>query len=53
MIGIKSDTFLTVIDEDEENPRVNLLINVQASSVDSHPPPLCPLTDTSQAKCPG
>jgi len=31
-LGIKSDTFLTVIDEDEENPRVNLLINVQASA---------------------
>lgn len=33
-IGIKGDTFLTVIDEDDENPkgpRVNLVLNVQES----------------------
>lgn len=29
--GIKSDSLLTVVDEDEENPRVNLVINVQES----------------------
>ncbi|PBP23228.1 hypothetical protein BUE80_DR006040 [Diplocarpon rosae] len=28
-LGIKTDSFLTVIDEDEENPRVNLVLNVQ------------------------
>ncbi|KAI9056052.1 hypothetical protein LZ554_000983 [Drepanopeziza brunnea f. sp. 'monogermtubi'] len=28
-LGIKSDSFLTVIDEDEDNPRVNLVLNVQ------------------------
>ncbi|KAF7941817.1 uncharacterized protein EAE97_006654 [Botrytis byssoidea] len=33
-LGIKADTFLTVIDEDDENPkgpRVNLVLNVQES----------------------
>jgi hypothetical protein len=28
--GIKGDSFLTIIDEDE-NPRVNLVLNVQES----------------------
>lgn len=31
IIGIKNDSFLTVIDEDDENPkgpRVNLVLNV-------------------------
>ncbi|CZT51274.1 probable NEDD8-activating enzyme E1 catalytic subunit [Rhynchosporium secalis] len=32
-LGIKSDSFLTVIDEDEDNPRVNLVLNVQESTV--------------------
>lgn len=31
-LGIKDDSFLTVIDDDEENPRVNLVLNVQAST---------------------
>ncbi|KAK6602240.1 hypothetical protein ACHAPF_007662 [Botrytis cinerea] len=34
-LGIKGDTFLTVIDEDDENPkgpRVNLVLNVQESN---------------------
>ncbi|KAI9744895.1 MAG: E1 ubiquitin-activating protein uba2 [Claussenomyces sp. TS43310] len=31
-LGIKGDSFLTVIDEDEEDPRVNLVINVQEAS---------------------
>lgn len=29
--GIKGDSFLTIIDEDDENPRVNLILNVQES----------------------
>jgi ubiquitin-like 1-activating enzyme E1 B len=29
--GIKGDSFLTIIDEDEENPRVNLVLNIQES----------------------
>ncbi|KAH8816258.1 hypothetical protein F5884DRAFT_818356 [Xylogone sp. PMI_703] len=31
-LGIKGDTFLTVIDEDDENPRVNLVLNIQEST---------------------
>lgn len=31
-LGIKGDSFLTVIDEDEENPRVNLILSVQEST---------------------
>jgi len=31
-LGIKDDSFLTVIDDDEENPRVNLVLNVQEST---------------------
>ncbi|KAH8684658.1 hypothetical protein BGZ60DRAFT_427015 [Tricladium varicosporioides] len=31
-LGIKSDSFLTIIDEDDENPRVNLVLNVQEST---------------------
>lgn len=31
--GIKGDSFLTVIDEDDNNPRVNLVLNVQESYV--------------------
>lgn len=27
-LGIKSDSFLTIIDDDEENPRVNLSLSV-------------------------
>ncbi|KAL3421971.1 ThiF family protein [Phlyctema vagabunda] len=30
-LGIKADDFLTIIDEDEKNPRVNLILNVQDS----------------------
>jgi ubiquitin-like 1-activating enzyme E1 B len=28
-LGIKGDSFLTVIDEDEENPRVNLVLSIR------------------------
>ncbi|KAH9224509.1 hypothetical protein DL95DRAFT_378124 [Leptodontidium sp. 2 PMI_412] len=31
-LGIKGDSFLTVIDEDDNNPRVNLVLNVQEST---------------------
>jgi len=31
-LGIKGDSFLTVIDEEPENPRVNLVLNVQEST---------------------
>ena len=31
-IGIKHDSFLTIIDEDDENPKVNLILSVQESS---------------------
>ncbi|KFY45166.1 hypothetical protein V495_03087 [Pseudogymnoascus sp. VKM F-4514 (FW-929)] len=38
-LGIKDDSFLTVIDEDEEDPRVNLVLSVQgtATPTDSKP----------------
>jgi len=41
-LGIKDDSFLTVIDEDEENPRVNLVINVQESSTSPDEKPIKP-----------
>ncbi|RFU31408.1 hypothetical protein B7463_g4937, partial [Scytalidium lignicola] len=31
-LGIKGDTFLTVIDEDDENTRVNLVLNIKEST---------------------
>lgn len=37
-LGIKGDTFLTVIDEDDENPRVNLVLNIQESTTDIEKP---------------
>ncbi|KAI9866814.1 MAG: E1 ubiquitin-activating protein uba2 [Trichoglossum hirsutum] len=38
-LGIKGDSFLTVIDEEEENPRVNLVLSISEKSlpVDSRP----------------
>jgi hypothetical protein len=30
-LGIKGDSFLTVTDNDEESPRVNLILTVQES----------------------
>ncbi|KAH0565417.1 hypothetical protein GP486_001193 [Trichoglossum hirsutum] len=32
-LGIKGDSFLTVIDEDEENPRVNLVLSISEKSL--------------------
>lgn len=32
-LGIKGDSFLTVIDEDEENPRVNLVLSISEKYV--------------------
>ncbi|KAB8293915.1 hypothetical protein EYC80_009388 [Monilinia laxa] len=42
-LGIKGDTFLTVIDEDDENPkgaRVNLVLNVQESDTTMEDTPI-------------
>ncbi|KAF7889291.1 uncharacterized protein EAF01_010784 [Botrytis porri] len=42
-LGIKGDTFLTVIDEDDENPkgpRVNLVLNVQESETPMEDSPI-------------
>ncbi|KAG4032747.1 hypothetical protein MFRU_006g02110 [Monilinia fructicola] len=42
-LGIKGDTFLTVIDEDDDNPkgpRVNLLLNVQESDTTMEDTPI-------------
>ncbi|KAF7950211.1 hypothetical protein EAE96_007502 [Botrytis aclada] len=42
-LGIKGDTFLTVIDEDDENPkgpRVNLVLNVQESDTTMEDSPI-------------
>ncbi|KAF7861815.1 hypothetical protein EAF04_007697 [Stromatinia cepivora] len=42
-LGIKGDTFLTVIDEDDENPkgpRVNLVLNVQESDTTMEDAPI-------------
>ncbi|KAI9721991.1 MAG: hypothetical protein M1812_001950 [Candelaria pacifica] len=32
-LGIKGDSFLTVVDEDEENPRVNLVLSITEQSI--------------------
>ncbi|RDL37331.1 Uncharacterized protein BP5553_04764 [Venustampulla echinocandica] len=37
-LGIKPDSFLTIIDEDDENPRVNLVLNVQESTASDEKP---------------
>ncbi|TAQ89344.1 hypothetical protein B7494_g2313 [Chlorociboria aeruginascens] len=39
-LGIKGDSFLTVIDEDDENPRVNLILSVQESSIKMEDTPI-------------
>jgi ubiquitin-like 1-activating enzyme E1 B len=36
-LGITNDSFLTVIDEDEDDPRVNLVLSVAAKSVTPMP----------------
>ncbi|KAF4626952.1 hypothetical protein G7Y89_g11199 [Cudoniella acicularis] len=37
-LGIKGDSFLTIIDEDDVNPRVNLVLNVQESTIPDDSP---------------
>jgi ubiquitin-like 1-activating enzyme E1 B len=49
-LGIKGDSFLTVIDEDEENPRVNLVISVQESSALADEKPIKPIDVPSGAE---
>jgi len=51
-LGIKGDSFLTVIDEDEENPRVNLVINVQESPAAMDDKPILPLDAHSYGQKP-
>jgi len=42
-LGIRGDSVLTVIDEDDENPRVNLIINVQESPSATDDKPIKPV----------
>ncbi|CAG8980361.1 hypothetical protein HYALB_00013686 [Hymenoscyphus albidus] len=59
-LGIGGDTFLTIIDEDDDNPRVNLELIVQESTtVDgkpiqavNFPPPVSAPTDGSESQEP-
>ncbi|KIN01521.1 hypothetical protein OIDMADRAFT_104066 [Oidiodendron maius Zn] len=39
-LGIKGDSFLTIIDDDDENPRVNLILNVQEATTDLEDRPI-------------
>ncbi|KAI9843529.1 MAG: E1 ubiquitin-activating protein uba2 [Sclerophora amabilis] len=39
-LGIKSDSFLTVIDEDDESPRVNLVLAISEKSISEDSKPL-------------
>lgn len=54
-LGIKADTFLTVIDEDDDEPFVNVVINIEEAYVNWNlPPPIAPLFLrylTSKASC--
>merc|ERR1712093_27360 len=52
-LGIKGDSFLTVIDEDDENPRVNLVLNVQESTtVDDNPIKSLDITKSTDGDAP-
>ncbi|KAG0651270.1 Pmt3-activating enzyme subunit 2 [Hyphodiscus hymeniophilus] len=53
-LGIKSDSFLTVTDEDEDNPRVNLVLNVRESSTELDDKPIkgLDISASSEAELP-
>ncbi|KAI9657801.1 MAG: E1 ubiquitin-activating protein uba2 [Trizodia sp. TS-e1964] len=40
-LGIKGDSFLTIIDDDEENPRVNLVLSITDKSLPQESKPVC------------
>ncbi|KAL9120327.1 MAG: hypothetical protein Q9187_003118 [Circinaria calcarea] len=39
-LGIKADSFLTVVDDDEDNPRVNLSLSISAKTLPEHSKPM-------------
>ena len=39
-LGIKQDSFLTIIDEDEENPRVNLILSISEKTLPEESKPV-------------
>lgn len=45
-LGIKEDSFLTVIDEDEEDPRVNLVLSVQGTETPTDAKPISAIPTT-------
>ncbi|KAG6075988.1 hypothetical protein E4U33_001957 [Claviceps sp. LM78 group G4] len=46
-LGIKAGSFLTVVDEDDEEPFVNVVINIEASTMDEQGKPVQPSTEES------
>ncbi|KAI9755737.1 MAG: hypothetical protein M4579_004167 [Chaenotheca gracillima] len=51
-LGIKADSFLTVIDEDEENPRVNLQLMISEKSFPEDSKPIVAPADTKVPRKP-
>lgn len=51
-LGIKDDSFLTIIDENEEEPRVNLLINIHEALAAANEKPIKPVTDEKTIEIP-
>lgn len=49
-LGITSESFLTVTDEDEKNPRVNLVISVQNSTTHAEDKPIKLIQSTSNGQ---
>ncbi|KAG6048301.1 hypothetical protein E4U39_007547 [Claviceps sp. Clav50 group G5] len=46
-LGIKGGSFLTVVDEDDEEPFVNVVINIEESTMDEQGKPVQPSTEES------
>ncbi|KAG5975276.1 hypothetical protein E4U58_001434 [Claviceps cyperi] len=46
-LGIKGGSFLTVVDEDDEEPFVNVVINIEESTMDEQDKPAQPSTEES------
>jgi ubiquitin-like 1-activating enzyme E1 B len=51
-LSIKGDSFLTIIDEEEENPRVNLILNIQESATSLEGPSIVSLDGKSLGEIP-
>ncbi|KAI9158580.1 Ubiquitin-activating enzyme E1-like [Paramyrothecium foliicola] len=48
-LGIKNDSFLTIIDEDEDDPIVNVVLSIQSGTMDPEEGPIkAPFTESPQ-----